>query len=49
MSITRSCGCVGLSRSSYYREPVDWMVRDAEVIEALNGLGKEFPRGGFWK
>lgn len=49
MSITKGCGCVGLSRSSYYREPVDWMVRDAEVIEALNGLVTEFPRGGFWK
>jgi hypothetical protein len=35
---------VGLSRSSYYHEPVDWPTRDAEVIEALNGLVYRGPR-----
>lgn len=25
------------------------MDRDAEIIEVLNGLVEEFPRGGFWK
>lgn len=49
MSIARSCDCVGLSRSAYYRPPVDWMERDTELIDALNGLVEEFPRGGFWK
>lgn len=45
----RSCDCVGLSRSAFYVEPVDWQVRDSAVIEALNGLVDEFPRLGYWK
>jgi putative transposase len=49
LAVSRSCQCVGLSRSAYYREPVDWMTRDAAVINALNGLVEEFPRCGFWK
>ena len=49
LSIARSCRCVRLSRASYYRAPINWAVRDAEVIEVMNGLVDEFPRGGFWK
>ena len=49
MTVSRSCRCVGLSRSAWYREPVDWLVRDAGVITALNGVVEEFPRSGFWK
>lgn len=40
---------MGLSRSLYYRGAVDALVRDSHVIEVLNGLVEEFPRGGFWK
>lgn len=28
---------------------MDWMVRDAEVIDALKGLVEDHPRWGFWK
>lgn len=49
MAVSRSCQCVGLSRSAYYRAPVDWLVRDRRVIDTLNGLTEEFPRLGFWK
>ncbi|MES9938052.1 MAG: IS3 family transposase [Sedimenticola sp.] len=49
LSITRSCRCVGLSRTAYYQQPVNWMQRDKPVIEALNQLTEEFPRSGFWK
>ena len=49
LSITKSCQCVGMSRSTWYRPPVDAVARDSEVIDALNGLAEEFPRGGFWK
>jgi len=49
LSVNRSCRCVGLSRAAWYREPVDWMERDSEVITALNDLVEEFPRSGFWK
>lgn len=49
LSVTRSCRCVGLSRSAFYTRPIDWLVRDRPVIEALNGLVEEFPRLGYWK
>ena len=45
----RSCRCVGLSRSAYYREPVHWTVRDAELIGALGALVENRPSRGFWK
>ena len=47
--VTRSCGCVGLSRAAYYAEPLDWAMRDAAVIAALNALVEAHPRWGFWK
>lgn len=49
LSKSRSCRCVGLSRSALYRPLVDWVRRDAPVVRALNGLLEEFPRSGFWK
>jgi len=49
LPVRRSCRCVGLSHGAFYREVLDWMVRDAEVIEALNALVDAHPRWGFWK
>jgi len=49
LAISRSCDCVGLSRTAWYRVPVDWTVRDAEVIAALAALVKERSSRGFWK
>lgn len=49
MSIARSCDCVGLSRSNWYRVPDDWTVRDAEIIVALAALVDGRPSRGFWK
>lgn len=49
LSVVGGCRCVGLSPAAYYREPVDWQVRDAEVIDVLNELVAEFPRARFWK
>jgi putative transposase len=40
---------VGLSRSAYYRIPLDWTVRDAEIIAALAVLVEGRPSRGFWK
>ena len=48
-AIARSCGCVGLHRSAYYRVPEHWTVRDAEVIAALASLVEGRPSRGFWK
>ena len=40
---------MGLSESAWYRTPLDWTVRDAELIAALAGLVEERPSRGFWK
>lgn len=49
VSVVRSCQAVGLVRSAYYQDRVDWQVRDADVIEALNELVEAHPRWGVWK
>ena len=49
LSVSRSCQCVGLHRSAYYRIPEHWTVRDAEVIAALSRLVEGRPSRGFWK
>lgn len=49
LSVAASCRCVGLSRSALYRVPVDWTVRDAEIIAALAVLVEGRPGRGFWK
>ena len=49
LAVRRGCRCVGLSHGAYYRTPMDWMVRDADMIEALNVLVEAHPRWGFWK
>lgn len=47
--MTRSCECLGLHRSAYYRVPRHWSVKDAEVISALACLVEAPPSRGFWK
>jgi len=49
LPVRRSCRCVGLSPAAFYRPPPNPLVRDAEVIAALNGLVAAHPRWGFWK
>ena len=48
-SLRRSCECVGLSRSSWYAPPIDWTVRDDELIAALIKLVESKPNRGYWK
>ena len=47
--LRRTCDMVGLSRAAWYRPPLDWTVRDAEIISALAELVKDRPARGFWK
>ena len=47
--LSRSCRCVGLSRAAWYVPPLDWTVRDAELIAALADRVEEHPGRGFWK
>lgn len=49
LSIARACRAGGLARSAWYRPPADSMVRDAPVIDAINGYLEDHPRRGFWK
>lgn len=49
LSVIRACTCVGLSRSAYYEAPLDWTVRDAEIMGALAKLIEQRPSRGFWK
>ena len=48
LSKTKACAAVQLSRSSWYREPSQQVVRDQPVIDALNAMLKKYPRWGFW-
>src|SRR5690606_24743243 len=47
--LRRSCDCVGLSRSAWYAPPLDWTVRDAELIAALARLVEAAASRGFDK
>lgn len=47
--LRRSCECVGLSRSAWYRPVAEPAVRDAELIAALTELVQAHPSRGFWK
>jgi len=47
--LRRSCEIVDLSRSAWYAPPLDWTVRDAELIAALAKLVEQKPSRGFGK
>jgi len=49
LSVRRACAAVGLSRAAWYKTPQNRLERDAEVIDALQGLAEKQPRRGFWK
>jgi putative transposase len=49
LSVARACRAAKLSRAAYYRQGIDWVRRDASVVDALNALVEKRPRWGFWK
>lgn len=49
LSIQRACRATGLSRAAYYKVPPLPQEKDAEVIDALNGVVERNGRRGFWK
>lgn len=49
LSITRACHATDLSRAAYYKVPALPQEKDAEVIDALNGIVERNGRWGFWK
>ena len=48
LSVFHACEVTGLSRASFYRQPRDWRIADAAVIDALNEQLKKSPQAGFW-
>ena len=49
LPIVRACQVARLSRAAYYKPGIDRMVRDAEVITALQTIVVKEQRWGFWK
>ena len=49
ISVRRACQAVRLSRAAYYRPPRSRLVRDADVVTALNDVVARHSRWGFWK
>lgn len=49
LSVRRACGVIGLSRTAWYRPPVDWFKRDRPIVKALSDLIEHRPGLGFWK
>ncbi|WP_237708496.1 DDE-type integrase/transposase/recombinase, partial [Xanthomonas phaseoli] len=47
--LRRSRACVGLARAAWYAPPLDWTVRDAELIAAIARVVEDRPSRGFWK
>jgi integrase, catalytic region len=49
LSVQRACRASGLAKASWYRAVTATRTRDAQVIEALQGLVARHGRWGFWK
>lgn len=49
LRVRHACRIVKLSPTAYYKRPACDKERDAQVIEALNGIVEENSRWGFWK
>ena len=47
LSVRRACRVAGLARAAWYVPPLDPAVRDAAVIDVLQGLVAEHGRWGF--
>jgi len=45
--VRRSCAWIGLSEAAWYHPPLDWTVRDGEIIAALSQLVQERPSRAF--
>jgi putative transposase len=49
LSVRHACRAVGLSRTAWYRRPVEPATRDQAVREAVLAVVEEHGRWGFWK
>jgi hypothetical protein len=46
VSVRRACDCVGLARSAYYTELVNWLARDADVMVGPGPAGRRTAQSG---
>ena len=49
VAVRRACQAVRLSRAAYYRPPCSRLLRDSDVVTALNEVVGRHSRWGFWK
>ena len=49
LPVRRACQAVRLSRAAYYRPPASQLVRDTEIVTALNDVVARHTCWGFWK
>ena len=49
LPIRRACQVVRLSRAAYYRPRLSRLMRDTDVVTALNDVVARHTRWGFWK
>jgi len=49
LPVRRACQAVRLSRAAYYRPPRSRLLRDTDVVTALNDVVARHTRWGFWK
>ena len=49
LPVRRACQAVRFSRAAYYRPPRSRLMRDTDVVTALNDVVARHTRWGFWK
>ncbi|WP_375293532.1 transposase [Proteus mirabilis] len=49
LSVIKACQLTSLSRTTFYRQPVDWRKKDGVVIDAIQTVLAKSPQSGFWK
>lgn len=49
LAVRQACRVAGLSRTAWYRRPVDPATRDGAVMAALGAVVEQHGRWGFWK
>jgi putative transposase len=48
LSVSRSCRALSLSRAAWYAQRIDWVARDAPVVDGLNAALSRVGKWGFW-
>lgn len=49
VSVSKACKLTSLSRTTFYRQQIDWCKKDPVVIDAIQSVFEKPPQSGFWK